>query len=191
MHVVEDGFMRLEDRPQDFLSFWSTEGRKSRVTLHSLLSFTSGFQGSFADSPCLTSLEVSILKCTQQIHDRLDDLPFEPGTTFSYSNENLEIAAAMAEAATGLPWDSLYEMYLRQPLNISSSSSYSGGKGVAGNLQISAADYITIMTSELLRKNSIASTGGDDYAPLTLESLDKMNTDHTAEPKVGQGTNFP
>ena len=178
MQLVEDGFMSLSSKPQDFLDFWSTDGRKSRVTLHSLLAFTSGFQGGFSDSPCLMDISASIANCTQQIHDRLDDLSVEPGTTFGYSNENLEIAAAMAEAATGMSWSSLYDRYLRIPLNISSSSVYSGNKGAAGNLRISAADYIKVLSSVMLQGN------GTNDMPLSQQSLLEMNTDHTAEPEV-------
>ncbi len=170
--------MSLYSKPQDFLGFWSAMGRKSRVTIHTLLSFTSGFQGSLSDSPCLMDLSVSILDCAQLIHARLDDLPFEPGTTFGYSNENLEIAAAMAEVATGQSWGALYERYLRKPLNISSSSSYVGNKGVAGNLRISAGDYIKFLRSAVLM------AGNKSGLPLLQKSLLLMNTDRTAEPEV-------
>ena len=175
--------MSLSSKPQDFLGFWSTEGNKSLVTLHSLLSFTSGFQGGFSDSPCLTDINVSVSSCAKQIHDRLDDLDVEPGTTFGYSNENLEIAAAMAEAATGLSWSSLYDQYLRTPLNISSDSVYSGNKGAAGNLRISAEDYIKILSAAMLHPGN----GTNDAPLLSQQSLLEMNTDHTAEPEVQKG----
>jgi D-alanyl-D-alanine-carboxypeptidase/D-alanyl-D-alanine-endopeptidase len=45
MDLVEQGVMSLDDRPQDYMSWWTTDAAdpRSEVTLDQLLSFTAGF----------------------------------------------------------------------------------------------------------------------------------------------------
>ncbi|MBX9813537.1 MAG: beta-lactamase family protein [Sphingomonas sp.] len=108
MRLVERGVMRLGDNPQRFLSYWTSDPAdpRSRVTLQQLLSFTSGFNAEETDQGCIRDATTTIAACAQSYYAR--GLGSAPGTAFSYGPAHLQIAAAMAEAATGKPWAQLF-----------------------------------------------------------------------------------
>eukprot|EP00873_Tetraselmis_striata_P013575 jgi/Tetstr1/433839/TSEL_023024.t1 len=177
MFAVQDGQLSLESRPSELLSpSWSTEGPASRLTLAHLMSFTSGFNRTQANTTCSSfAVQRPIQECARELSAGFANMTSEPGTTFAYYNENLEVAAGMAEVATGKSWDELYEQYLRGPLALSNDTRFDGPGGVAGNLRISPADYTAIMLAHAL----------PPYEDGLLESsVAKMNEDHTAEPQV-------
>ena len=54
MDLVEQGVMSLDDRPQDYLAWWTSDPAdpRSEITLEQLLSFTSGFDTGSDDAKC-------------------------------------------------------------------------------------------------------------------------------------------
>ncbi len=46
---------------------------------------------------------------------------FEPGTAFAYGGSSFQVAAAMAERATGMDWNTIFETQLAEPLRLSNS----------------------------------------------------------------------
>lgn len=108
MRLVEAGRMSLSDHPQKYLSYWTNDPAdpRSRVTLQQLLSFTSGFNPSETDRQCIADGETTIAACARQFYDR--GLDTAAGAAFSYGPAHLQIAGAMAEAATGTPFPELF-----------------------------------------------------------------------------------
>lgn len=108
LRLVEAGRMRLTDHPQQYLSYWTRDPAdpRSQVTLQQLLSFTSGFNAEATDRGCIADGSTTISACAREFYDR--GLQTAPGTAFSYGPAHLQIAGAMAEAATGMSFGQLF-----------------------------------------------------------------------------------
>ena len=80
MSVVESGALSLDDHPQDYLPFWTTDPNdpRSRITLEQLLSFTSGLPRDVA-CPMLTTTD-----CAEKIHTERTELQIPPGALDPY-----------------------------------------------------------------------------------------------------------
>ncbi len=108
LDLVKDGVLSLEDRPQDYLSFWPTEGNLSQISLAQLLSFTSGL----ANEPlCMNRPLVDFESCVQQIPAENDAAPV-PGTEFYYSGAHMQVAGLMAVHASQVDaWTELFAAF--------------------------------------------------------------------------------
>ncbi len=109
MRLVEAGRMSLSDNPQKYLPYWTSDPAdpRSRVTLRQLLSFTSGFNAGEDDrDTCIFDGDTTIAACARSYYDA--GLQSAPGAAFSYGPAHLQIAGAMAEAATGLSFPQLF-----------------------------------------------------------------------------------
>ena len=117
MRLVDLGTLALTDSPGKFLSWWRPlvgQDMRANVTLHHLLSMTSGLAAK-ATRPC-TFGAASLDECARDVyHDYAPQrnasgpvMP-APGVAFAYSGNHLVVAAAMAEAATGKPFQQLFE----------------------------------------------------------------------------------
>ena len=181
LKLVEAGIWRLDDQPQDYLSFWSTDpiDPRSQITLEQLLSFTSGLSGGTGLSPlepgipCVEEADTTLAACAQEIAE--DWMTYTPGGTFYYGPAHMQVAAAMAVAVSGKRLNALFREHLVDPLGLTSvffahpslDNPRAGGAGTA-----SATDYATILTA--LAKGEL----------LSPESLTRLTEDHTAEPVV-------
>ena len=189
LKLVEAGVWSLEDQPQDYLSFWSTDPMDplSQITLEQLLSFTSGFSGGTGLSPldpgipCVEEADTTLSACAQEIAEEW--MSYTPGSTFYYGPAHMQVAAAMAVALTGKRLNALFREHLTDPLGLTSvffihpslDNPRAGGAGTA-----SAVDYAAILTA--LAKGEL----------LSPASLALLTQDHTAEPVVmatGGGVN--
>jgi CubicO group peptidase (beta-lactamase class C family) len=104
LRLVEAGRTSLSDNPQKYLSYWTSgpADPRSRVTLQQLLSFTSGFNAGEDDrDTCIFDGGTTIAACARSYYEA--GLQSTPGSAFSHGPAHLQIAGAMAEAATGLP----------------------------------------------------------------------------------------
>ena len=113
MLLVENGTLALSDPPSKYLPWWRAAGaagdERGRVTLHHLLSMTSGLArpGTLNCTRGATRLE----DCARAVY-RTNAPSAAAGASvqgavavgdeFAYSGNHLVVAAAMAEAATGL-----------------------------------------------------------------------------------------
>lgn len=145
MRLVERGTMRLDDRPQQYLDFWTNDpaDARSRVTLEQLLSFTSGFDSRNQDADCTLDPTTTVQACAGDIY--ADGPDGTPGEQFAYGNGHLHIAAAMAEKASGLAFADLFEREIAVPLGLSDQSAFAfpsrANPLVAGGATSSANDY--------------------------------------------------
>mmetsp|Transcript_28026 Transcript_28026/g.66897 ORF Transcript_28026/g.66897 Transcript_28026/m.66897 type:complete len:510 (-) Transcript_28026:87-1616(-) len=160
--LVQNKTLSLDDTPQRHIPSWgggngtgqSGDPRMS-VTLRSLLARTSGLTAG-GEVECGTSL----VECAGRISDSMRGLAFEPGKVFNVSKNHLSVAAAMAEAASGQSFDTLFRTLLAQPLRMTSSPSYSregavvsGGIDPSQGLEISPRDYALFLESLLIERS--------------------------------------
>lgn len=164
--VVAEGKLQWSSHPQDFLPFWTKDPNdwRSQMTLHDLLTFTSGFfSGSDAgDVPCLGNFTANFTECIMNIHDHAS-VAFVPGSTFDYNSYHLQVAGAMACAAVKLDPDAFLQRYLMGRVKMTNSSYTSWGEWTnpqfAATLQTNGADYERFLhsyfTNELLPKKYV------------------------------------
>jgi CubicO group peptidase (beta-lactamase class C family) len=94
LDLVDQGKLRLDDAPSDYLPFWEAQG----VTLAQLLSFTSGFS---KEPLCLNLPNENFEECVQRAYENNVDIAPEPGSAFDYSSVHLQVAGLMAVKASG------------------------------------------------------------------------------------------
>ena len=146
MRLVEQGRLNLFGKASDYLDYWTTDPTdlRSNVTVQNLLSFTSGFRG---EHPCLFRLgpTFSLQECARDIYDGDNMFGYAPDSTFYYSSNHLQIAGAIAEVASGLAWQDLFDAEFRRPLNLSQQTVFVGGTnpGLAFSLETSPEEYNT------------------------------------------------
>jgi len=113
--LVADGILSYDDKASKHLDFWTTSplDSRSKVTLRHLLSFTSGFTEDPLQLPCFKGY----LDCAEKLYKAAKKHE-EPGKTWAYISIHLQLAGAMAVAASGTDIQSLFEKYLYRPFNM-------------------------------------------------------------------------
>ncbi|WP_298302010.1 serine hydrolase [uncultured Erythrobacter sp.] len=161
MQLVDKGILSLSDSPQDHLSFWTVDlmDPRSSITLEQLLSFISGFNQTPGSLNCTPAVTVTVSECVQQIYN--DGLDTKPGSGFSYGPEHMQIAAAMAEAATGARFAEIVRTELVEPLGMSSATGFVSPTTInplaSGGAASTAQDYALFLTA-LLREELVSDT---------------------------------
>ncbi|KAJ1495022.1 beta-lactamase/transpeptidase-like protein [Baffinella frigidus] len=160
--LVQNGTLSLDDHPQRFLTSWggpdtaasfNNSDPRRRVTLEQLLSFTSGLASSANPIACDYE-EGAFDECAGAIYDALDGENIAPGEEFHYSWRHLAVAAAMAEAATGRSFNSMFLDLVARPVGMQDDPTFSRGPtSPAGGLLISPSDYARFLTA-LMRGDS-------------------------------------
>lgn len=148
----QSGFgISLDDHPGKFLAGWgSDDPRKARTTLRMLLSHTHGLP---AVPPAVNDRMLSLGEAAMAIG--VEALQYEPGAGFLYSEGGMQVAGAMAEAATGLGYCELFERELAEPLGIPELN-FIGPSGqpprqphLGGGLHSCAEDYCVFLEAVL------------------------------------------
>jgi len=114
--VVDEGKPSWNDKVSKWLPAFT--GRKGQATLSQLLSHTSGFpdyQPAGRHKDDYQTLQESV--------SHILPLPAEdaPGTRFHYGGLSMQVAGRMAELATGVAWESLFEQKIAGPLHMTST----------------------------------------------------------------------
>ena len=122
MQLVEEGKINLEGKISDYLPYYKKDAGE-QVTVHNLLTHTSGV-------PNLTNRPPEILSKIGKHHYEVkeliekfcsDDLEFEPGSKFTYSNSGYNILGAVIEEVTGKPYEEVLKEKIFVPLGMNSS----------------------------------------------------------------------
>ena len=174
MDLVEQGVMSLDDHPQDYLVWWTTNPAdpRSEITLEQLLSFTAGFNTGPFDASCVTDGSITLDDCARAFYD--GGLAYLPGSTFYYGPAHLQVAGRMAEVATQLAFADL--ALLQQTLRFGLQSTaflvpVGANPRISGGAVSSAEDYGVLMQSIL---------SGSYLSGV----LDEMERDRTGPPVV-------
>ncbi|MFZ5747880.1 MAG: serine hydrolase domain-containing protein [Pseudomonadota bacterium] len=170
MRMVQAGKMTLADKPQQYLSYWtsSPSDQRSTVNLTQLLALTSGFNNSALLNGCVDSALYTLQSCAKNIYN--GNVKTVPGSTFYYGAYHLQVAAAMAEMAGGGPkFVDLFATYLTAPLGMTGTRFVKASQSnpwAAAGVETSALDYAKFLQA-LLAGTFI--TDLDDFsAPRTL-----------------------
>lgn len=153
MRLVEAGRMSLSDNPQKYLSYWTRDPAdpRSRVTLQQLLSFTSGFNAGEADrDTCIFEGNTTIAACAKSFYE--GGLQSAPGAAFSYGPAHLQIAGAMAEAATGLSFPALFRQQVGDVAGMSRTNyvlASPSNPRLSGGATSTVDDYAAFLTAML------------------------------------------
>ncbi|MFK8052160.1 MAG: serine hydrolase domain-containing protein [Woeseiaceae bacterium] len=147
--LVEQGIMDLADQPQDYLTYWTDEPSdpRSAITLAQLLSFTAGFQRSPIEGGCIGEETVSLADCVAEWYAIGVDAT--PGTTFHYGPVHMQVAAAMAEVATGQSWGEIVAQTLAAPLGANSLVFDGNNPRASGGATANAIDYALFLEAQL------------------------------------------
>lgn len=116
MTLVDDGKLSLDDE----VGKWIPEYRndpKGKATLSQLLSHTAGYP---AYQPKITDDYQTL----QESVAALLPLPLEsgPGTEWNYGGLSMQVAGHMAEVASGMSWEELWQAKMTEPLKMSETS---------------------------------------------------------------------
>lgn len=182
LRLVEAGRMSLSDHPQTYLSYWTNDPAdpRSRVTLQQLLSFTSGFNPSETDRGCISVANTTIAACAREFYER--GLDTAPGTAFSYGPAHLQIAGAMAEAATGQSFPTLFRQQIADPVGMSSKSAYTipstSNPRLSGGGESTVEDYGAFLSALL---GGRVLTDLDTYAADRTAGLPVLNEPEATE----------
>jgi CubicO group peptidase (beta-lactamase class C family) len=151
--LIEAGRLSPGTRPQSLLAFWATnaDDPRSRVTLDTLLGFTSGFSGDDAEVGCVGDARLSLAACVQDIHDK--GLQAAPDTIFDYGGTHMQIAAAMVQARENKSFETVMRETLLTPLGFTTETRYPllGGENtrIAGAMRSTPAEYGKILQALL------------------------------------------
>lgn len=140
MRLVDEGALSLDDTAGAYIPSFAT-GPKAAITLRQLYSHTSGLPGGQAgDAPCLADRSTTLAACADQIAGLA--LVAEPGSAFNYGGNSMQVAARMAEVATGKKWRDLFKDEIADPLGMTRTSfGFGDNPLVAGGAVSGVDDY--------------------------------------------------
>lgn len=165
--VIGQGLLSLDSTTGQVLG-WT--GARGGITLRQLMSFTSGL---LPDATCINSPLITLAACVAQVRDDPDALVAVPGARFDYGGTHLQVAARMAEVATGKTWNTLYAEHLGAPLGLGAESTfYTLPAQRIGTLNPRAAGGLTASLDEYARILAVSfhrgTYQGHTFAPAAL-----------------------
>lgn len=168
VRLIEAGTMSLGDNPQDYIPWWTSDAGDDRslITLEDLLSFKSGFNYKPGFGGCVNNGNISLEDCAHDYYD--GGVASAPGDVYYYGPAHLQVAAYMAQIASGTSYVDLFQDQVTEPLSLSNatgfvSPSLTNPRASAG-AQSTVADY-----SEILR----ALLAGELITDLTTFAQDR------------------
>jgi D-alanyl-D-alanine-carboxypeptidase/D-alanyl-D-alanine-endopeptidase len=177
LRLVEEGLLGLDNHPQDYLDWWTSdlEDTRSAVTLRQLLSFTSGLSGMpFGDNTpsCLNDESTTIGLCAEDIYGSAFN--YVPGESYFYGPSHMQVLAAIAEAASGESWADLYASRVAEPIGMVDTE-YNWPS--TDNPRISAGARTTLQDFQRFAQAMLTNA----HWPTTWN---EMVIDHTPSPQV-------
>ena len=175
--LVNDGTIAsLDDKANFYVPWWTKNhsDHRSHVTFRHLLSFTSGFgdgvpgQENYTQS-CMGNASFDFMECAHNVYNTtvVDGMP---GKVFSYNSNHLQLAGAVAVAASGLDIQHIVRKYLFEPYKMhhTTCDRNSVNPEMAVCLQTTGADYAKFLHSTLtysVLPLSIVNASEQDYTP--------------------------
>ena len=122
--LAEEGKLSLDDK----VSRWFPRlTRANEVTLRQLLSMTSGYQDYWPQDYVFTAMQSP--STADAILDRWakQELDFDPGSSWQYSNTNYIIAAAVVDRVAGMPFMDFHRQRIFVPLKMTTVADFDAG----------------------------------------------------------------
>jgi len=165
MQLVEQGQLDLDDPISRF--YPQVPETWQGVTVHHLLSHTSGIPDVGERAPEGGSASVSTANSVEELIDALrdDELWFEPGTQFKYGSSGYWLLAGIIEEVTGSSAEAYFQAHLFEPLGLEATfACYSNYEAVAQGYQITSDGLQPILAYDPFRgvgASGLCSTVGD------------------------------
>ncbi|MBC3872337.1 beta-lactamase family protein [Undibacterium sp. LX15W] len=175
LRLVEQGYLKLEDRPQERISNWpiASNSPLAAMNLANLLSFTSGL----TDEPlCINAGFMNFESCVNTIASTNSNNQIVPGTEFYYASTHLQVAGLMAIKARGVAsWQEIFSEF-KQQTGLFKNASYDlpslNNPRLAGGMHWSGEEYLDFLSA--LKKGRL----------LNAASMTQLLTDRTANAKL-------
>jgi CubicO group peptidase (beta-lactamase class C family) len=124
MQLVENGKIQLEANIIDYLPDYPNKNVAEQVTIHQLLTHTSGLGHFWTEEFMRTSKDLY-----REIEDYVplfvnDSLLFEPGSQFSYSNAGFMVLGLIIEEVTGESYCDYVREYIYKPAGMINTDAY-------------------------------------------------------------------
>ena len=173
--LVEQGYLKLEDKPQDRISTWPIAAGSSlaAMNLANLLSFTSGL----TEEPlCINAGFMNFESCVNTIANANANNQMLPGTEFYYASTHLQVAGLMAIKARGVAsWQDVFSEF-KQQTGLFKNATYDlpslSNPRLAGGMHWSGDEYLDFLSA--LKKGKL----------LNPNSMAQLLTDRTATAKL-------
>ncbi|ULA63547.1 MAG: Beta-lactamase domain-containing protein [Nitrospira sp.] len=171
LRLVEKGYLRLTDKPQQHITTWPITSTDPlfTMTLDQLLSFTSGLT---TEPPCQDFGESSFETCVNSIATTNAGNGITPGQQFYYASTHLQVAGLMAIKARGVAtWQDIFTEFQTQT-GLFPTSTYdlpsAMNPRLAGGMHWTGEEYMAF-----LKALTIGSL-------LNTTSMGQLLADHTA-----------
>ena len=143
IRLIDEGFLSLDDTAQDFIPSFSG---KPAITLRQLMNHTSGLPGV---SPFISNNSLSLQQAADSIGFNTPMTAYAPGTAFQYGGVSMHVAGRMAEIATGVRWDSLFQQKMAVPLGMTNTDYLALGPTtnfrIAGGMGTTVRDFSKLL----------------------------------------------
>lgn len=122
LQFVNEGNLKLDGHLSDYLPYYRRD-TGSRVTIHNLLSHTSGIPNFLAAPGFLEGSESRMKYSVKEFARKYcsGGLQFAPGTKFAYSNSGYFLLGAILEQLSGKPYEQLLQERIFSPLGMKDS----------------------------------------------------------------------
>jgi D-alanyl-D-alanine carboxypeptidase len=122
--LISAGKLRFDDTLEKVLPEYPNADRAHEITIRQLLGHTAGLGGMFDDPAVDPNRDyASPLALASTVANR--PLLFEPGTSWSYSNEGYVVLGAVIEKLSGLRYDDYLRRYIFGPAGMSHTGNFS------------------------------------------------------------------
>lgn len=124
--LAEEGILSLDDYLYDWLPDYPNEAHAKKITLHNLITHTSGIPDYISEIDSLFLLtKIAPTKKTYYDFVQDKDLNFEPNTALSYSNTGYVLMGMIIEKATGKSLESEIERVIATPMGFTALKHFS------------------------------------------------------------------
>lgn len=178
--LVEQGRMHWDDTVAGYFgsNYPDPDATKGAITLAQLMSHTSGIATASASCLEFANRNMALDACARQILGA--PLGWQPGTTFAYGENSMQVAGAMAQRATGKPWTQLVKSELTGPLRMTKTDYGLNSSGlpfknpiIAGGARSILRDYANVV--QMILQGGVFD-GAQYLAP---EGIAEMQLDQT------------
>ncbi len=157
----------------DPLFYWPAD--KQTITMRMLLSHTAGIPSPpDPETGFCLNIKVSTLRaCAQYIAN--GGLDFTPGTTFSYTGADYQIAGYIATLISRKSWQSFFAHAVASPMKLTTFSyGNSSNPRIGGDGQCNTADYAKIL--RMILRNGLADNNQRILSPGLISVLETNQT---------------